>query len=288
MAKADLHLHTTYSDGSLSPDQLVAKASELKLAAISITDHDTLRGAVKAAAAAKEAGIALIPGVEFSVLDGEREVHLLVYGLDPSREEVRLLEASQKRVRTDRAQKILLRLRTRGIEIDMDELLAEAGQGNLGRPHIARVMVRRRLATSMNDAFARHLDNEVLKGIPIGYPGIAELIAKVRTLGGVVSLAHPGRIHSESQIKAYIDAGIDAIECIHPSHPYDIQKKITAIADRYHLLKTGGSDFHGSNGDYSPYFGIVTLAMESVSVLTAEIVRRGGLPILNPTTDLIP
>lgn len=301
MSKADLHLHTLYSDGRHAPLEIVQAAIGRNLSAISITDHDTMAAyAALAAGAPKEAGsgeptldstgapeqdgaiaIRLIPGVEFTCTWEDRDLHVLAYGLDPAAADVREFIAAQKRARWDRVDQVLKLLRSRGIHLTLDDVLAEVGHGNPGRPHIARAMVRNRLAVQEEEAFRHHLRDEHIVRIETAYPSATRLIDWVRANGGITSLAHPGRHVSSQALEDLVEAGLDALECIHPSHPYEVQKRHADFAARHALLITGGSDFHGPLRSYEPYLGIVTLSMRHVDALCASIDHRGGTPSID-------
>lgn len=290
MGKADLHLHTHYSDGHDEPSQLVAKAVRYGLGVISITDHDTQRALPPAVDACRESGVDLLPGAEMTTLFEALEVHLLVYGLDPHRTDVKALMHSQRQARTFRVEQILDKLRRSGVEVTLDEVKAEAGLGNLGRPHIAKAMVRGRWVATIQEAFNRHLHNDLIGSIEKRYLSLAEMITQVHDLGGVSVLAHPASLYTDAQIEAMVDLHLDGVEVNHPSHPFELQKKYRELAGRRHLLMTGGSDYHGHPSEeiptgrdttgtdrYEPYLGTVTIATELVDSLRRLISQRSGV-----------
>ena len=289
MGKADLHLHTLYSDGVCDPDTVINAAKEKGLEAISITDHDSMNAYPEAKKAAGS-DLMLVPGAEMTALFHQvdplteektvKEVHVLAYGLDPEKLEVKQLMIRQKKARKDRIQAILDLLRSRGIELSMEDILAESFKGNPGRPHIAKALIRNRLASTTADAFIRYIGNEHIQGIPKNYLSVEEMIRSIQELGGVAILAHPGALYSLRELQQLIEMKLDGLETIHPSHPYAIQKQLSELADTHHLLHTGGSDFHGPLKAYEPYFGIVTLSMQRLSLLQNAISRQGGVPYL--------
>lgn len=290
MGKADLHLHTLYSDGYCDPETLAKAALDKGLEAISVTDHDSMNAYPELRPVCEQTGLMLIPGAEMTTLylykdpvteeSIQKEVHLLAYGLDPAHEEVQRLIIRQKKARKDRIQAILDMLRTKGIELTMEDILAESMKGNPGRPHIAKALIRSRYASTVADAFIRYIGNDHIKGIDKNYLHIDEMIRQIHALGGVTVLAHPGAVYTLSELQSFIEMGIDGLEVIHPSHPYAIQKKLSEIAETHHLLQTGGSDFHGPLKNYEPWFGTVTLSMQRLSLLQHAISRQGGVPYL--------
>jgi len=174
----------------------------------------------------------------------------------------------QSGARRRRMAKIVENLQKQGIDIDMDEVKAEAGFSNLGRPHAASVLMNKGVVSTFNEAFIRYLSSEKLDHISAEYCTLTEAVEVMKRAGGVLSLAHPGPLYSADEIDQIIDLGVDGLECIHPSHPYPVQKNFTKIAERKNLIITGGSDFHRpSKSGYEPYFGIVTLGEQYVEAL---------------------
>ena len=275
MGKADLHTHTIASDGAYSSEELIKKAAEKKLKIISITDHDTIKGYLNAKNKARELNIDLIPGVEVSAVWKSREVHILVYCFDENNEEFLKMLLNQKRARVRRMERIVDKLQKQGLQISMDEVRAEAGSGNLGRPHAAAVLINKRYVASVAEAFIRYLSTEKLGNIKTEYVTVEGLVEVAKEAGGVLSLAHPGPLYTQDEIDELTSLGLDGIECIHPSHNYSLQRTFSKIAVRDNLLVTGGSDFHGKGKkDYDPYFGIVTLGDQHVMSLKRMARRR--------------
>jgi len=268
LGKADLHIHTNASDGDCTPTEILEKAIEKGLDTISITDHDTIKGYKKARKLELSNKLELLPGVEMSVRWGEKEVHLLSYCFDPDDEDVNILLLQQSGARRRRMAKIVKTLQKQGIDIDMDEVKAEAGFSNIGRPHAASVLINKGVVSTFNEAFIRYLSSEKLDHISAEYCTLTEAVKVMKKAGGVLSLAHPGPLYSSDEIEEIIGLGVDGLECIHPSHPYPVQKKFTMMAEQKRLIITGGSDFHRpSKSGYEPYFGIVTLGEQYVEAL---------------------
>lgn len=248
----DLHCHSTASDGTLSPRDVIKLGKEVGLTAMSLTDHDTIAGIQDAAAQAAESGIDFIPGIEISAKFPEPgTLHILGYGIDPANEQLAALTKELRGGRDDRNERIVRKLQALGIDITLDEVLALA-QGTVGRPHIAQVLVNKRVVSHVQEAFKKYL----------GQGGLAyedkerftprQAIEMIHAAGGVAVCAHPVQLRIdnfarlERVLKDLVDQGLDGVEVIHSDHrPLDV-KFLDAFATRYKLLKTGGSDFHGS------------------------------------------
>ncbi len=275
MGKADLHTHTIASDGAYSAEELLERAAKKKLKIISITDHDTIKGYLNGKEKARELNIDLIPGVEVSAVWKDREVHILIYCFDENDEEFRRMLFNQKKARIRRMERIVKVLQNQGLDITMDEVRAEAGPGNVGRPHAAAVLIHKRYVASVAEAFIRYLSTEKLGNIKTEYVTVKELVVIAKEAGGVLSLAHPGPLYTQDEIKELTSLGLDGLECIHPSHNFSLQRTFSKIAARDNLLITGGSDFHGKGKkDYDPYFGIVTVGDQHVMSLKRMARRR--------------
>lgn len=259
MGKADLHIHTTASDGRMSPEAVLRNAKETGVDTIAITDHDTIRGYQKAKPLAVDYGIDLISGIEISSDFNGRECHLLAYFFDADDPEIKKMVARQYNSRLKRAKWIINELSKEGLDVDIGEVKAEANGSHLGRPHIAAVLVDKGYVSSFKSAFIRYLSDEALGQIYNEYYTHKEVIDTVKGAGGAVVIAHPGRLYSNEELELLSDAGVDGIEFMHPSHNYETQQRIADFADEHKLLKTGGSDFHGADGGNLRYFGVITL-----------------------------
>lgn len=278
MGKADLHMHTTASDGKYSPSYVVELAAKNKLDTIAITDHDTFEGVPEAMSKAKVLGIECITGAEFTIKFNAREIHVLAYGFDIESADIKSLVAQHGQARLLRASQIVDKLRQKGFDLNMDEVKAESTSNsvyNIGRPHIARVMVQKGITASHNEAFIRYLNDDALaqEGISTNYKDAKEAFDRIKMAGGVVVLAHPSRFYSEDEIEQLIDIGLDGIEYLHPSHKYDQQCYYEKLCARHQLLKTGGSDFHGFGNDIQN-LGIIAVSNKTVDNLKSMINNR--------------
>ncbi len=265
MLKADLHIHTTASDGKLTPVQVVSHALGTDLDVIAITDHDTLAGIESARKAALGTRLRIVPGVEISTLYHGRECHILAYAF----EEVSVLDkllSEQKTRRVERARNIIQKLNAMGFNISYDEVLGEAGRASIGRPHIARVMIKKGYAADPQEVFIRYLGNESSAYHKIDYPDAADVIEKIHLAGGIAILAHPGNSYNFIEIKELKDFGLDGLECYHSSHTSAHKRRYLTYCQSHGLIATGGSDFHGTVQDYYQ-FGVLHIPLESDSPL---------------------
>jgi predicted metal-dependent phosphoesterase TrpH len=255
----DLHTHTTESDGTLPPAELVESAKAARLEAVAITDHDTLTGYEQAAPLAAEAGVELVCGIELSTkfVSPDRPrgktVHLLGYWLKgrPSpefREWIEALQASRR----ERNVHLVERLRELDIDVTIEEVQA-LGRAMTGRPHFARLLVQKGYVQTTQEAFDKYLDEKGAAYVDRNEPALAEGIRHIRDSGGVSSLAHPIRLgrrvpaQEEDMIRQMAKMGLQAIEVYHSDHAERDVERYQRIARRYDLAVTGGSDFHGDN-----------------------------------------
>lgn len=259
MSKADLHIHTTASDGHSTPEEILHRAKKHKLEAIAITDHDTIRGYRKAQELVSDYDIELLPGVELTSDFNGRECHLLGYCFEPDHPAITKMLAAHYRSRLERGKWIIEQLSKEGLEVDIDEVKAEANGSNIGRPHIASVLVDKGYVASFKEAFIRYLSDESLGTIYNEYYSHTDVIKTVKKAGGVAFVAHPGNLYDEQELETLVEAGVDGIEFLHPSHDYQTQKRIEQFAQKHNLLMSGGSDFHGGDKDYQKFFGVVTI-----------------------------
>jgi len=242
----DLHLHTTCSDGVNTPEEVVAFARQARLAAIAVTDHDTLDGLPAAAAAAEAAAIDFIPGVELSASDHQADVHILGYYLDTATpglaEELRILRDG----RQSRGERILDLLAHLGVPLHLERVVAIAAGAPLGRPHIGAAMIEAGYVETMDEAFERYIGYHAPAYVPKRTLDPAGAIDLVKRAGGVPVLAHPGSLRRDDLIPALVAHGLVGIEVWHPKHDAQRVRTYMAAAETFGLLVTGGSDFHGA------------------------------------------
>lgn len=281
-ARIDLHTHSTASDGTLTPAELVIAAAEAGLDVVAITDHDTTAGWA-AAAAALPPGLTLVPGAELSCrwygVEPAIPLHLLAYLFDPDDPE---LVAELRRVRADRerrGRRTVDLLRADGIEVDWDEIYAYAAGGTVGRPHIAQALIRAGLVATTKEAFARHWLGERYR-LPKEDIDVFRAVRLVRRAGGVPVFAHPlarrrGRTVPPQVIVELADAGLAGLEADHEDHTPRERAEARALAGELGLVVTGSSDFHGSHK--SVQLGAHTTTVTAYERIVAE--ARGCAPI---------
>lgn len=244
--RVDLHAHTTFSDGLLSPEALVSRAVDKRLAALAVTDHDTVEAIPRARAAAGTV-LQLVPGIEMSTAFEGADLHILGYYIDPEHGPLRERLMGFQEERRQRARAIVERLRALGLPVDLDEVVELAGPGVIGRPHVAEVMVRAGLVSDFDEAFERYLGAHAPAYVarPAFSPG--EAIKLIHAADGVSVLAHPGSQMPDGVIERLRGSGLRGIEVWHPQHGAATVRRYQALAQRLGLLTTGGSDFHGEH-----------------------------------------
>jgi predicted metal-dependent phosphoesterase TrpH len=240
----DLHLHSTASDGALPPEAVVRAARDAGLAAIALTDHDTVGGVEAARRAGESLGVRVVAGVELSAHDGAQEVHLL--GLHLAR--VDLMASALERFRDDRvtrAERIVGKLNALGVPVTVDAVLAESGGGAVGRPHVARALVKGGFVADEREAFYRYLAAGKKAYVDKPRLEVVDAVKLVHDAGGIVVWAHPGGDGRRDRVERFVEAGLDGIEVLHPSHTPDDTQRLGALADHLGLVRSGGSDWHG-------------------------------------------
>ncbi len=244
----DLHIHSTASDGSVSPEGVVRRALAAGLRAIALTDHDTLAGLPEALVAGERLGVRVVAGCEFSVAAAWGEMHVLGYFLPAQSKE---LESFLERCRADRlrrAQEMVLQLQRLGLDLSFESVLQESAGGAVGRPHVARAIVRHGGAADPGDAFDRFIGRGRPAFVEKVLPSFRAVAEVVHAAGGVVSAAHLKERGTRAVIERLQADGLDAVETRHPSHDPDLRSRLTDIAIQLGLLRTGGSDWHCDPG----------------------------------------
>ncbi len=275
MGEVDLHLHTTASDGRLTPQELVKLAADRGLKVIAITDHDTTDGVRPAqAAAARFADLRVIPGVELSVDIAEAEVHLLGYWVDLDNREFQQLLAWSRDGRVNRARRILEKLAELGMPVEWERVRELAGDGAVGRPHIAQAMVAKGYVSDIREAFELYLGR--------GRPAYVERerltpeqgIRSVLAVGGLPVLAHPAEIEGlEGLLPGWVGAGLAGIEVYYAGYTPEVVGRLLGLADHYGLIPTGGTDYHGFGTPHEVLPGSVDVPWEVVDRLVKRRFR---------------
>ena len=242
--RVDLHTHTLYSDGVLTPEALVTRAIERGLSALSITDHDSMEALERAREAAAQA-IEVVPGIEISCTFDGAEIHILGYYVDPADERLASRLTRFREERVERAMAMIERLAALGLSIDPERVLELAGPGVVGRPHVAEALVQAGHVAHVDEAFKRYLGPAGQAFVMRPAFDAGEAIELIHDAGGVAVIAHPGLGIEESRLERIADVGLRGIEIWHPQHGPVAVRRLRALAARYGLLETGGSDFHG-------------------------------------------
>ncbi len=269
MKFADLHLHSHFSDGTYMPAELAGHAQRCRLAAIALTDHDSVEGCPETARACAAAGIEFIAGTELTAEQDESELHLLGYLIDVHDPRLLTRIARCQVVRQDRIREMVARLNRLKVPLSAEAVFALANCRSPGRPHVARALVKASICSSLDEAFERFLKRNRPAWVPKLKMSAAEAIDLIHQARGVAVLAHPGLNRTDDVIPSLVEAGLDGIECFHTKHSTVTNEHYLELANRFHLLVTGGSDCHGlSKG--KPLIGTVRVPYEHVERLKAR------------------
>jgi len=250
MSRIDLHLHTTYSDGSLPPTEVLVLAQKAGVSALAITDHDIVDGIPEAIETGAYLGIEVIPGIEISSRYGESELHMLGYFLDWRDPALLSRLAHLRASRHQRNPRIIEKLNELGLDLTYDEVMTLASTESIGRPHIARVLMAKGYVQSAKEAFDRYLAQGAAAYVPRELPEPAEAIAWIRAACGIPVLAHPTWVNESAEglyklCDKLKSAGLGGIEVHYSTHKPQQTSEYLSLAKRLNLLVTGGSDFHG-------------------------------------------
>ena len=292
--KIDLHIHSTASDGTFSPADILSTARELELGAIAITDHDTLEGSKEALRHGIPPSVRFLSGVEISASPPPSatsvtgSLHILGYGIDLDDDELNQTLAVLQQARSNRNPAILSRLSQLGLPIELDEVDQMVGNGQIGRPHIARVMVAKGFARSINDAFDHYLGHGKPAYVEKYRISCRKAIDNILGAGGIPVLAHPYLLELsdidllDNLLRELGEMGLQGIEVYYPEHPAAFIAQYEQLAQKHHLLMTGGTDFHGDlmpkvkmgsgTGNFHVPYSLYEKLMERLKV------RAGGHP----------
>ena len=273
MKFADLHLHTQFSDGTFTPEELVLRAQQNGLACIALTDHDSVEGCARAAAACAAVQMDFIPGAELTAEHADTEVHILGYFLDITDEEFLARIARFQAVRQNRIHEMVAALNQLGIPLKAESVFALANCKSPGRPHVARALVKEKLIGHLDEAFDKYLKKGRPAWVPKTKMSALEAVELIHQAGGLAVIAHPGLNRTDEIIPDLVAAGMDGIECFHTKHSTVMSERYLEIADKYHLLVTGGSDCHGYSKK-APLIGTVKLPYEHVEQMKAARDKR--------------
>jgi len=273
MIFADLHLHTNFSDGTYTPEELAAHGKRVGLAAMALTDHDTVEGCERMAAACAGLEIEFIPGTELTAEVDGTELHLLGYFLDTKNPKLLAETGKFQTVRQNRIREMVARLNEHGIPLRAETVFEIANCRSPGRPHVGRALIREKFCKSMDEAFERFLKKCKPAWVPKFKISALDAIELIHGAGGLAVMAHPGLNRTDSIIPGLVEAGMDGIECFHSKHPPKTSEHYLQLAAKHNLLVTGGSDCHGlSKG--KPLIGSVKLAEKYFVALKEKAAAR--------------
>lgn len=269
-----MHIHSTASDGTATPAQIVREALARNMSVIALTDHDSVEGIAPGLRAATGSPLRIIPAVELSSDLGGRDVHFLGYFIDFQapwfREHLSVLRSQ----RFERARKMVRRLREAGVDVPMGEVLNTAGNGSVGRSHVASVMLRRGYIDSIGEAFERYIGRQAFCYVEKYHYPCEFVIDLIRRVGGIAVLAHPGLSQVDEHLGGFVAQGLGGIEAYHSAHSGRDTARYLAIGEELGLVVTGGSDSHGQDSDRGVLIGAVEVPDTVVRVLDSARLDR--------------
>jgi 3',5'-nucleoside bisphosphate phosphatase len=280
---ADLHLHSSFSDGTQPPETLVAQGKHFGMAALALCDHDTVEGCPRMAAACAREGIEFIAASELTAEVRGHEVHLLAYGIDLTHPRLLQELARFQAVRQNRIREMVQCLNQLGIPLPSESVFALANCSSPGRPHVARALVAGDYCDNLDEAFERFLKEGRPAWVPKCKMDAAAGIELIHEAGGLAVMAHPGLNDTDAFVPDLAALGLDGLECFHTKHSTSMSTHYVRLADRHHLLVTGGSDCHGySKG--KPLLGTIRLPYYHVAALNVRLAEiKAARPA--PRTD---
>jgi predicted metal-dependent phosphoesterase TrpH len=275
MSRIDLHIHTTYSDGTLTPQQVVAIAAERGVSLIAITDHDELGGILPAQEAGRELGVEVLSGVEINTEVGREDVHVLGYGFHVDSPVMHRELQALRDARVTRAMRMVERLATLGFPLDPARVTDIAGHGSIGRPHLARALVEAGYARDYAEAFDRFIGSRCPAYVPHMKFTPEAAVDLIHRAGGIASLAHPGKLGDPLRIiHRLVGAGLDALEAYHSDHQPAVTERMLKYAHQFGLAVTGGTDSHGPDGTRSVTIGALPIPDEVGETVKRRIAER--------------
>lgn len=266
MKTADLHLHTRFSDGTFTPEELARRASNHGLAAVALTDHDTVEGCGRMAAACSANSVEFIPGTELTADHAGTELHILGYFVDTTSPEFLNHLSRFQMVRQSRIQEMVTRLNEHGVDLKVESVLKVANCQSPGRPHVARALVQEGYCSDYDQAFERFLKKGRPAWVPKARVDYSTAIELIHQAGGVAVLAHPGLYRADALIPKLVDAGLDGLECWHTKHNGAAAEAYSRTANELGLVATGGSDCHGESKG-QPLIGTLRIPYSQVTQL---------------------
>lgn len=271
----DLHMHSTASDGTLRPSEVVQLAQARGLQTIALTDHDTTDGLAEAIETGKSIGVEVIVGLEINSEDETRNVDFLCYGLDRSDQPLQDQLLAIRDARVGRAQGMIKKLATLGLPVEWARVLKYAGDAkSIARPHIARALVDAGWVESVQEAFDKYISDDGPAYVHRLQLTPQEVIDCAHAAGGVIVLAHPGHAGTTQLVSQFVELGLDGVEVYYQDHTETMRSELLALAEKYNLIVTGGSDFHSPGDQSHAELGSVFVPDEVAARLKERIASR--------------
>jgi len=273
--RADLHTHSTASDGTLRPSEVVHLARQLGIGALALTDHDTTEGVPEALQAGREVGVEVIAGIEINSEGKHGDAHILGYWVDPSEPQLQEQLLAIRDARVGRARGMLKKLAAMGMPLEWERIMAMAGDAaSIARPHIARAMVEAGYVATTQEAFDKYISNDGPAYVNRLRMTMSEAMGYIHDAGGLAVMAHPAESKLAHLIPQLVEAGLDGIEVYYPKHTPEQQAELLDIAAKYHLVTTGGSDFHTLDDPSHGQLGCVDVPLDVVERLWSRRMTR--------------
>jgi len=272
----DLHIHTNYSDGTYSPQEVVTRAAEIGLEAIAITDHDAVGGIDEAIECGKQMNVEVIAGVELSTHGNGHDVHILGYMFDHHSDAIQRYIRRFQEERFRRAQRIVERLNKLGFSLSFELVLLKAGNGSIGRPHVAAALMEEGLVFTMEEAFKKYLGDGKPAFVPKLKIDPTQAMQLINEAGGLTFIAHPAVDVHENYVVSLIKKGLDGIETIHPHHWESATKRYQQLVRDYNVLECGGSDCHGNLNGKMEMIGKVAVPIDFLTKMKKRAAREGA------------
>jgi hypothetical protein len=266
--KADFHIHSTFSDGTLTPTEIVYQAAKLDLNAISITDHDSLDGVSEAIKLGIEKNVYVIPGTELSTFDGTQDIHILGYWLDIKNKWISDLLEERREERFNRIKQILYKLDKIGIKVELSDVEDAATNAAMTRLHVAKAMVNLGYGEQIEKVFNKYLERGKIGFVPQKSMSPVKAINTIKKAGGLPVMAHPGETdNTKKVINDLIQSGIMGLEIYYPTHEASFIEYLLSLSKRYNLIVTGGSDFHGEGSRHTCDLGDIYIPDKAIDNL---------------------
>lgn len=275
MKFGDLHMHSTFSDGEWTPEKLVKSARRVGIAVIALTDHDSVDGLPQAGAFAEMHGVEILPGVEISAFDEGIDLHILGYGFDSANAELRDALRRSQAARQTRAARIVEKLADLGMPLDLQDVLARAQEGVVGRPHVAQALHDAGHVRTIREAFDLYLGDGKPACVDKMRITAREAIELLHGAGGIAVAAHPATYGGVSFLEPLLDDGLDGVEVLHSLHDSTLARELSEFASSHGLVTTGGSDFHGPRASTSEV-GSVKIPYDWVERIRERVASRRG------------